>query len=183
MSGASREPSSPTDGPKKRRRKRSSGPRVDGGSREARKVAMLILEVLGGQRTPSQAATALGVSTTRYYGLESQALEGLVGACEPKNRGPRRSLERQVERLEREVARLQKECARRQSVLRMSHRALGLSAPSRGDKESEGSAAGPNKKRKRKPKRASARALRAAAQLVEPPAADLPTGDRSDTSG
>ena len=88
----------------KTRRKRSSGPRIDGGSGQARKTAMLILEVLGGTRTPTDAARVLGVSTTRYYGLEKQGLEALVAACEPKSRGPRRSADKRIAALEKQVA-------------------------------------------------------------------------------
>jgi hypothetical protein len=150
---------------------------------------MLILEVLGGQRTPSEAATALGVSTTRYYGLETQALEGLIGACERRGRGPRRSLDKELERLEREVKRLEKECARRQTLLRLSQRALGVVAPSRTEPKGK-EAAGDKGKRRRNPKRATARALQAAAHIEKSASAEpapwdpieLPAGGRDDKS-
>ena len=147
----------------KKKRRRHSGPRIDGGGgRDARRTAMLILEVLGGARTPAQAAQALGVSTTRYYGIESRALGALVAACEPRGRGPRKSADKQIAALQRKVEGLERECARRQSLLRLSQRTLGVS-PSKPAKKKPGA--------KRRPKRATVRALRAAAQL------GLPEGD------
>src|SRR5262249_7411877 len=60
-------------------------------TREARQRAALILEVLAGGRTPVQAAQPLAVSLSRYYLLEEKALHGLLAACEPAPRGPRRT--------------------------------------------------------------------------------------------
>ncbi len=48
------------------------------GDERAKRSAALVLEVLAGVRTPSEASTALGVSTMRYYVLERRALEGMV---------------------------------------------------------------------------------------------------------
>src|SRR5438270_790739 len=44
-------------------------------SREAQRAAALILEVLAGGRTPTQAAEALSVSLPRYYQLETRAVD------------------------------------------------------------------------------------------------------------
>lgn len=134
---------------------RRAGPRVQEGSRDARKVAMVILEVLGGARTPSEAAAALGVSVVRFYVLEARALSGLVQACEPRGRGPGKSSSLQVAALQRRVEQLERECSRRQSLLRLSQRALGLTA----------SPPAPKKAGKRRPNKPAVRALRAAAQL------------------
>lgn len=177
MSGASAE--SPSTKTKSKTRVRgASGPRVNEGGREARKIALVVLEVLGGQRTPTEAATALGVSTARYYMLETQALTGLVTACEPRARGPRRSPVKQIERLEHEVKRLEKECARRQTLLRMSQRALGLVAPTRPEADDK-----PNGgKRKRKARRPAARALHAAAHLERNLGPELPERRADDKS-
>ena len=54
------------------------------GSAGARRKAMVILEVLGGVRTPTDAAEELGIPTPRYYQWEERAVEGLVSALEPK---------------------------------------------------------------------------------------------------
>jgi hypothetical protein len=56
-------------------------------SREARRLAAAILEVLAGVRTPAQAATAVGLSLPRYYQVEGRALQGLLAACEARPRG------------------------------------------------------------------------------------------------
>ncbi len=128
-------------------------------SREARRTAAAILEVLGGARTVPDAASALGVSPPRYYQLETRALEGLVQACERRDRGPRVSPERERARLEKEVARLERELGRHQALARAAGRAAGLSAAKPERSSARGTAQG---RRKRKP---MARALRAARRL------------------
>ena len=128
-------------------------------SREARRVATAILQVLGGARTVTDAASALGVSPPRYYQLESRALEGLVTACEPRVRGPRVTPERECARLQKEVGRLERELGRQQALARAAGRAVGLSAAKPERRSSGGSA---KVRRRRKP---AARALRAARRL------------------
>ena len=49
---------------------------------EAKRLCATILEVLGGLRTPTDAAGALSLSVPRYYALEARALEGLLRACQ-----------------------------------------------------------------------------------------------------
>jgi hypothetical protein len=131
--------------------------RPEAQSQEARRVAAVVLEVLGGSRTPTDAAAALSVSLPRYYALETRALEGLLEACERRSRGPRRSAEREIGRLRREVARLERESARSQALFRVAHRALGLRPPER---------PGPSKGKRRR-RQPVVRALRAAA-LIRP---------------
>ena len=148
--------------------RRRPGPAVgDAGSRSARKTALVILEVLGGQRAPTDAAKALGVSSARYYALETQAVAGLLAACEPKVRGPGMSADKKIRDLEQKVADLERECARRQTLLRVSQRAVGVSAPDSIKKRGKASstAADGTTKRKRRPKRPSVRALHAATRL------------------
>lgn len=58
------------------------------GSVEGNRRAATILEVLGGLRTPSEAAEVLKISVTHYYVLERKALEpGRMGRP-PKTPGP-----------------------------------------------------------------------------------------------
>jgi hypothetical protein len=121
--------------------------------REAKRLVVVILEVLGGVRTPSEAAEVLGVSLTRYYALETKALAGLLEACKKRPVGPQRSPEREIARLEREIERLESECARSQALFRVAQRSVGLPAPERGKKAGVGG----KKRPKRKP---TARALR-----------------------
>jgi hypothetical protein len=133
-------------------------------SKEARQVAAAILEVLAGARTPQEAAVALGWSLPRYYQVEARALRGLVAACAPAPRGPRRSVDAELERLRREQAQLRRQLQRQQALVRLTQRHGGL--PPVAPKPSG------RKTRKRK----TARALTAAARLRrEEPAADAGT--------
>jgi hypothetical protein len=96
---------------------------------EAKRLAAAILEVLAGARTPTEAATALGLSVPRYYQVEAQALHGLLQACEPKPRGRVRTIKTEVETLLKENQRLQRELTRHQALARAAQRAVGLSPP------------------------------------------------------
>jgi hypothetical protein len=123
-------------------------------SRDARKMAAVLLEVLAGLRTPLQAAELLQVSLPRYYQLESRALSGFVAACEarPKGRQPgtvNSALRRDNERLKRDLT-------RQQSLVRLTQRTVGVTPPP--------SVKADSRKRKRKP---VVRALRRAEQLRE----------------
>jgi hypothetical protein len=140
--------------PKKKRG--ADGPRVEGGSPDARKVAAAILDVLGGMRTPTSAAQAVGISLPRYYALESRAIEGLVKACEPRPKGRTTSPDKDLAGLKKQVEVLKRDCERRQALLRVAQRTVGLSAP----EPKPG-------KRRRKP---VVRALKAAAVLRSEPA-------------
>ena len=145
--------------------KRSAGPSPKKGSAEARRRAAAVLEVLAGASKPSQAASALGLSTNRYYMLELRALEGLVSACEPKRRGAGPDPGRELESLRRECSQLRRECTRYQSLARAAQRALGLSL------ESE-----PPSGAKRRTRRTMPRALRAA-DLLKQDAAQTPEAE------
>jgi hypothetical protein len=138
-------------------------------SREAKRQAAGILEVLAGLRTPAQAAAALQVSQARYYLLEQRALEGMLKACEPRPKGRQRSAS-DLPRLRAENARLQREVARQQALVRLAQRSVGLAPPAPAP-------AKPGKKsRKRRP---VARALSVASRLqqdVDPVPAIVPPG-------
>jgi hypothetical protein len=114
-----------------RRAKRTTGGVTLGhdSTREARKLAAAILEVLAGQRTPMQAAEALSISLPRYYQVEAGALKGLLAACEPKPRGRQVNLDSKVRELQRANERLQRDLGRQQSLVRLTQRAAGLAAP------------------------------------------------------
>ena len=146
----------------KRKRSKVKDP---GGSPAARRMAAAILEVWAGVRTPSDAATALGVSQPRFYQLEQRAVGALVASCEPRPRGPGASPRLQLRALERQLAVSRRDCARLQALLRTSQRTIGLPAaqpptPSAGSKNK------PVKgKRRRRP---AARALRLAEVLSSP---------------
>jgi hypothetical protein len=126
--------------------------------KEAQRQAAVILEVLAGARTPTQAAAALNVSVPRYYQMETRALRGLVEACEAKPRGRAPSMDKELAAVRREQERLQRELTRHQSLVRVTQRHLGLTAPAPSSKPA------PGKKRRRRP---VARALTAAKQLEQ----------------
>lgn len=131
--------------------------RAEDADGEARRLAAAILEVLAGGRTPTEAAQSLGVSPPRYYALEQRALEGLLTACRPRQRGRVRTSESEAEKLRAEVKRLERECGRWQALLRAAQRTVGLAAPR---------PAAPSPGQKRRPRRSRvARALRAAKAL------------------
>jgi hypothetical protein len=124
-----------------------------GESKESKCLAVVILEVLAGVRTPGQAAEVLQVSLPRYYQLEARALRGLVGACEPKPKGRQRQAASAEAALRRENEHLRREVTRQQSLVRLTKATTG-------------------KKRKRRP---CVRALQLAGRLrseaAGPPAA------------
>jgi hypothetical protein len=58
-----------------------------GVSTAASQRAAMILEVLGGERTPQQ-ARILSMSLPNFYIVERKAMQGLLKACEPQPKGP-----------------------------------------------------------------------------------------------
>ena len=85
-------------------------------SREARHLAAVILDVLAGARTPTQAAEALSLSLPRYYQLEARAVGGLIGACEPRPRGRQVEVTAELTRANKEVDRLKRELSRAKGI-------------------------------------------------------------------
>jgi hypothetical protein len=133
----------------------------EGASAEAKRLAAAILEVLAGARTPTEAAQALGLSLPRYYLLEVRALQGMLVACEPRNRERGPSPESALAAMRRECDQLRRECNRQQTLVRAAQRTIGLAPPAT-------SASRPERNgKKRRRRRAIARALRAAARLKE----------------
>jgi hypothetical protein len=138
----------------------SGGPRPSKltGTPEAKLRACVVLEVLGGQRTPTDASAALGLTVQRYYLLETRALQGLLAALEAKPRpGRRPSTEGELARLRAERDRLERELRRAQALVRATQRAIGLAPAKEPPKSKE--------KGKRKKKRPTVRARRLAAAL------------------
>lgn len=127
-------------------------------SREARRLAAAILEVLAGTRTPAQAATAVEVSLPRYYHLENRALRGLLLACEPKARGRTRTPDRDLTALRRQYERLQQEVTRQQALVRIAQRSIGLAPPAPAPAKGNG---------KKRPRRPTTRALSVANRLQQ----------------
>jgi hypothetical protein len=147
------------EAPKAKRLGRPKAPAVPPGSREAKRLAAVILEVLGGARLPAEAAGALNLTLARYYQLEARALAGLVAACEPRPIGRVASPERELTAAHKEAARWRQECARYQALARVAQRALGLQPPAAAKPKPDAKG---RLRRKRKP---SLRALKAAERL------------------
>jgi hypothetical protein len=137
------------------------GPKALTGSVEAKRQAAVILEVLSGIRGPSAGGEALGVSLTRYYALETRALQGLIEALEPLPRGRRQSAEDKLRREGRDRRRLERELGRAQALLRAAQRAIGIPAPTSPDKKT------PSGRKRRRP---AVRAMKAIAALQAPQA-------------
>lgn len=129
------------------------------GDEGAKRSATLVLEVLAGLRTPSEASTALGVSTMRYYVLERRALEGMVQALQPRPKGKRRRPEDALQEAGREKVRLERENGRLQALVRAAQRTMGLPRPPSREKTKE------DKRRRRRP---HVRAVKALALLRAP---------------
>ncbi len=155
-------------------------------SRDAQRLAAVILEVLAGVRTPTEAAAVLSLSLPRYYLWEQRALEGLVRACEPRPKGKAASERHQIAVLEKEVVRLRQDCNRQQALVRASQRTIGLAAPQPATKPAAkpsgkatakaGGAVAGKAKRKRRP---VARALKAVAALQAAPSQSETLADSS----
>lgn len=138
---------------------RAKGPRLPESSREAKRVAATLLEVLAGAATPTAAASTLGVSLPRFYLLEQRAMQALITACEPRTGARTVTPARELDLLRQQIDRLQRECTRNQTLLRVAQRSIGLAPPAANAAKDKASA---KSKRKRRP---SARALVAARSL------------------
>lgn len=165
----------PPASPRPKKPAKPAGPGALKGSPEARRQAALILEVLCGVRTATDASKAMGIALPRYYLLETRALQGFILALEPLPRGPQKDPVSEIAALNRLLSRQKQELSRNQSLLRASQRALGLPAPR---EQKQGQKDAPKDGKKRKPKRPSMRALRAVSVLkadaAEPQAATHP---------
>jgi hypothetical protein len=154
--------------PPPRRKKHLTGGSdlLRGRGADARRLAAAILEVLAGARTPTEAASALGLSVPRYYQVEAQALRGLLAACEPKPRGRVSTVATEIATLRKDNQRLQCDLTRQQSLARAAQRTVGLSPP----------APVVNKAGKKPRRRRVARALSVVERLKETvPTTGIPT--------
>lgn len=106
--------------------RKKTGPTTLGGSKRARQVAVAVLEALSGEVGVTEAAEKLSISLSRYYQLETKALEGMLQALEPRGKGPQRTPEREIKALVAEKKALEKELRRHQTLLRTAHRTVGF---------------------------------------------------------
>jgi hypothetical protein len=152
-------------------KRKSASHRVPGAAKlgqgedgETKRRAAVVLEVLAGMRTPSEAASVLGLSVSYYYLLERKALQGLMKGCQPQPKGSAGpGLEREMARLQKELDKSRQECLRQASLVRASERAMGLPGIAKPAGPGKGNSARQGKKAKRR--RPSIRAMRAAKTL------------------
>ncbi len=160
----------PKPGPKAPPKPKTTRPGAGlSGSPEAKRKASVILEVLGGLRSPTSASAVLGISVQRYYMIEVRALQGLIAALDVKpKRGGQPSPETTLRRVAKERDRLERELLRAQALLRVAQRAVGLAPPAEPPKAAGKS--GPGKRKTRTP---TVRARRAADELRSAAAAAI----------
>lgn len=130
-------------------RAKPTGPKTLTGSREAKRITTVLLEVLSGERGPQEGCAALGISLSRYYVLETRALQGMIAALEPRPKGRQKRPEDTVRELERERSRLRQELARSQALLRAGQRSMGLPSSRPAGRGKLGQATGRRKRRRR----------------------------------
>jgi hypothetical protein len=133
---------------------------IQGGSSEANRFAVVILEVLAGGRTPTDASQTLGITLPRYYQLETRALQGLVAALEPRRKVRQPSPEGRIAGLEKLLQEARREGLRQQALVRAAQRSLGIRPPTIPEARANGKDAP-----KRKRRRPMVRALKAAQTL------------------
>lgn len=145
----------------------------------AKLTAAVVLDVLAGNRSPGDAASALGLSVARYYVIEEQAINGLIAGCSPRQRGRQPDPGKEIARITAENQRLTQALLRQQALVRTSQRSLGVTLPTKQTPATPGPTG--RGKGKRQPK---VRALRAVKRLntttsTKPPLATTPEGDRA----
>jgi hypothetical protein len=145
----------------------------------AKLTAAVVLDVLAGNRSPGDAASALGLSVARYYVIEEQAINGLIAGCSPRQRGRQPDPGKEIARITAENQRLTQALLRQQALVRTSQRSLGVALPT---KTTPVATTPPGRgKGKRQPK---VRALRAVKRLnvttsTTPPVVPTPDSSRS----
>jgi hypothetical protein len=97
------------------------------GTDTAKRIAVVLLEVLSGVCGAAEGSRRLGLSLTRYYALETRGLQAFVHALEPRPRG--RALRPDGPAIQRERQRLEGEVLRLQALVRTMQRAIAI-APS-----------------------------------------------------
>jgi len=137
-------------------KKQAMGPKAVRGSDAARRQAALLLEVWSGVRTTQMASEAMGVAVTRFYQLEARALQMMVSAMEPRQRGRARTAESELQKLKAEKQRLLRDVERFQSLYRTAQRSLGVAMARPPEKAENPSAGGKRRRGPRKKARGQA---------------------------
>jgi hypothetical protein len=149
------------------------------GSAQAKRLAVVVLEVLSGLRDAREGSRAMGVSLNRYYQLETRALQGLITSLEPRPKGRQRTAEEKLATMERAKQRLEQELVRHQALVRAAQRSIGIPSVTSDGKGSKlrGKKRAREEKRRR---RTVARGLKAIATLREAvKVAEKPVGQKA----
>ena len=115
--------------------KQATGPSTLKGSKGAKASLVVILETLSGTCTTGEAAERMQISLSRYYQLETRALQGMLSALEPRPRGPRRTKDAEIKALKAEKREVERELRRAMSLLRAASRSVGVKAKKKGAKK------------------------------------------------
>jgi hypothetical protein len=140
----------------KPKRQQPMGAKAVRGSDAARRHAALLMEVWSGVRTTQAASEAMGIAVTRFYQLEARALQMMVSAMEPRQRGRPRTAESELGKLKLEKQRLLRDVERFQSLYRTAQRALGVAVAKPVDKAENPAPGGRRKRGPRKKARGQA---------------------------
>lgn len=108
--------------------KQAMGPSTLEGSKAAKQAMVVILETLSGVSTTSEAAERLSISLSRYYQLETRALQGMLSGLEPRARGPKKTKDSEIRALKAEANALKRDLRRATSLLRAASRSVGVKA-------------------------------------------------------
>ena len=157
------------------------GPKTLTGSRDAKRQAAVLLEVLSGVRGTQERAEALSISLSRYYVLETRALQGFIAALEPRPKGRQKSATDELVKLQQEKTRLEQELLRSQALVRAAQRSLGLSASASLRKGKRGKLASKNGKpvRRRRQVQRGANAVKALRRGIDESPANPSSGAES----
>lgn len=120
--------------PRRRRLSWLSNPELDA---LARARCLMLLSVLSGEKSVSEAIREEKISRPSYYQLETRALNAMLAALNPlgasAQEGPDRSVAAaRIEELHRQLQRLQQDKRRAQRLLLLSRKSLRLPRPRRG---------------------------------------------------
>jgi hypothetical protein len=117
----------------------ATGPKALHGSPPAKRLLALLLEALGGTRSTQEAADAMGVALVRYYQLETRALQAMLEALEPRQRGRKAQSEAECKAAHaKEIERLTAELRRYKSLCRSLQRMTGVPEKAATPKGSKG---------------------------------------------
>ena len=105
---------------------KAMGPSTLQGSKGAKQALVAILEALSGEVSTSAVAERLKISLSRYYQLETRALQGMLASLEPRPRGRKSGVDAQLRALAAEKKDLERELRRQRSLLRAAQRSVGL---------------------------------------------------------